>query len=159
LRDWRLGRETLADRRRPVEARRRSFTVSAYSEPRLCRYRAGMQWAANSSFPFNAGLVARARLPIRHYPHRDPIQMERRCRLRALMMADSINTKDWLEPERHHWAQQDWRTVVVSETLPGLQEWTPGAELPQPTDCSHISPWPKRAAQRIVHAALLPLFD
>src|SRR5262249_32435887 len=78
---------------------------------------------------------------------------------RALMMADSINTKDWLEPERHHWAQQDWRTVVVSETLPGLQEWTPGAELPQPTDCSHISPWPKRAAQRIVHAALLPLFD
>ncbi|HYF37471.1 MAG TPA: glycosyltransferase family 2 protein, partial [Prosthecobacter sp.] len=84
---WEEGKETLADRARPIEERRRWYTMSEYSEPRLCRYRESMQWPPTVSFPFNAGYVARTRLPIRHYPHRDPVQLERRCLLRAVMMA------------------------------------------------------------------------
>ena len=88
VRAWETGKETLDDRARPIAERRRWFTVSPYSEPRLCRYRTTMRWPPTVSFPYNAGYRARARLPIRHYPHRDPVQLERRCRLRAAMMAD-----------------------------------------------------------------------
>ena len=80
---WESGRETVADRQQPIEKRRRWFTRSIYSEPRLCRYRTSMRWPPTASFPYNAGFVARERLPIRHYPHRDPLQLDRRCRLRA----------------------------------------------------------------------------
>jgi glycosyltransferase involved in cell wall biosynthesis len=73
---WDRGEETLADRARPIEDRRRHYTVSVYSEPRLCRYRETMQWPPTVSFPYNAGFVARERLPIRHYPYRDPVQLE-----------------------------------------------------------------------------------
>src|SRR5216684_3039980 len=102
VRAWEAGEETLADRLRPIEERRRWFTPSVYSEPRLCRYRSAMQWPPTVSFPYNAGFVARARLPIRHYPHCDPIQLERRCRLRAIMMADAQNRSHWSRPELHH---------------------------------------------------------
>ncbi|HEV2472408.1 MAG TPA: glycosyltransferase family 2 protein, partial [Chthonomonadales bacterium] len=150
---WEWGQETLADRNRPIEDRRRWFTVNSYTEPRLCRYRESMQWPEGVSFPYNAGYIARERLPIRHYPHRDPMQLARRCRLRAIMMAD---------PElacSRHWAEADWRRQVVPENLPGLQYWQPGTELPQPRFTNHLAPLPKRALQRLVHACCLPLLD
>ena len=40
---WERGEESLEDRRRPIETRRRHYTVSSYTEPRLCRYRSTMQ--------------------------------------------------------------------------------------------------------------------
>ena len=84
--DYESGRvDVLEDRRRPVAERRRFYKVSRYTEPRMFKYRRSMRWAERSSFPFNAGFVARERMPIRHYPHRDPLQMQRRFRLRAGM--------------------------------------------------------------------------
>ncbi len=71
------NRETMEERQHPIEARRRWFTPSHFSEPRLCRYRETMQWPPTVSFPSNAGFVARERLPIRHYPCRDPLQLQR----------------------------------------------------------------------------------
>ena len=68
VKSWADGNETIADRQRPIEERRQWFTLSDYSEPRLCRYRESMQWPATHSFPVNAGYLARERLPIRHYP-------------------------------------------------------------------------------------------
>jgi glycosyltransferase involved in cell wall biosynthesis len=84
---WRAGKETVADRQRPIADRRRWFTVSSYSEPRLCRYRSTMRWPKSASFPINAGFVARERLPVRHYLHRDPPQLNKRCKIRALTVA------------------------------------------------------------------------
>jgi hypothetical protein len=156
---WQAGRETLADRARPIEQRRCSFTVSAYSEPRLCRYRATMRWPPTVSFPFNAGFRARARLPIRHYPHRDPVQLERRCRLRAAMMADPENRRHWPRPDAHHWAQSDWRSFIVAADDPDLHQWQPGAALPEFDFASHLAQPHVRAAQRIAHACLLPFLD
>jgi glycosyltransferase involved in cell wall biosynthesis len=60
VRAWQEGQETLSDRARPIEQRRRCFTASPYTEPRLCRYRATMRWPPTVSFPFNAGFRARA---------------------------------------------------------------------------------------------------
>ena len=52
----------------------------------MFRYRRHISWNAPGAFPRNAGYVARERISIRHYPHRDPEQMERRHRLRAGML-------------------------------------------------------------------------
>jgi glycosyltransferase involved in cell wall biosynthesis len=157
--NWAEGKETLADRQRPIEERRRWFTPSIYSEPRLCRYRETMQWPPTVSFPFNAGFVARERLPIRHYPHRDPVQLERRCRLRAIMMADKENRAHWTRPDLHHWAQSEWQKFITPDNLPELQQWLPRAGLPEFHLTNHLAPWQKRLTQRMVHALCLPALD
>lgn len=151
--DWLEGRETIRDRWRPIEERRRWFTLSAYSEPRLCRYRETMEWPETVSFPYNAGYVAVERLPIRHYPHRDPVQLARRCRLRAAMMAEPDNVCN------RHWRQADWRHHVLPDTSPELRYWKQGTALPETHLKNHLaSPW-KRAAQRVVHACFLRWLD
>lgn len=156
---WEAGRETVADRCRPIEQRRRRFIPSRYSEPRLCKYRSTMQWPTAVSFPYNAGFVARERLPIRHYPHRDPAQLDRRCRLRAIMMADAQNRAHWSKPELHHWAQSEWRTFIVDEADPDLLCWQPGAELPRFHFENHLAKPHIRLAQYLTHRTLLPFLD
>jgi glycosyltransferase involved in cell wall biosynthesis len=150
---WEGGRETLADRARPIHDRRRWYIPASYSEPRMCRYRRTMRWPSTVSFPYNAGFIARERLPIRHYPHRDPAQLVRRCHLRAAMMADGTR------PEWHHWNNTDWRTFVTSDSSPGLKYWNPGQDLPRVDFSSHLSKGHIRLMQRLTHAFLLPALD
>lgn len=153
---WELGEETIADRSRPISDRRRNFTVSTYAEPRMCRYRSSMRWPVEVSFPFNAGLVARERLPIRHYPLRDPKQIDRRCKLREIMMADSVNRSNWSHPEAHHWNVRDWKAFVSPDDLDGLQNWAPGDQLPRVRQTNHIANGLKRKAQMAAYALGLP---
>jgi Glycosyl transferase family 2 len=159
LEAWESGAETMRDRSRPIEDRRRHYTVSVYAEPRLCRYRSTMQWPTSVSFPFNAGYVARERLPIRHYPHRDPVQLERRCRLRAVMMADKENRSNWSRPELHQWAESEWHKFITPDNLPDLKHWMPGTELPHVQQTNHLRPLHIRAVQRLLHTFFLPLLD
>jgi glycosyltransferase involved in cell wall biosynthesis len=156
---WDRGEETLQDRQRPIEERRRRYIVSDYSEPRLCRYRSTMQWPPTVSFPFNAGFVARERLPIRHYPHRDPLQLERRCRLRAIMMADAENRGNWSRPELHHWSEREWKKFVTPDELPGLMFWKPGTDIELVHHRNHLRGPLVRAMQRLLHACCLPILD
>ena len=156
---WERGEETINDRQRPIAERRRYFTPSYYSEPRLCRYRSTMKWPETCSFPINAGFMARERLPIRHYPHRDPVQLERRYRLRAIMMADATNRKNWAKPEQHHWSEADWRKFIVSNDKPELQYWQPSTDLPRYQFTNHLKPPHMRLVQRLIHALLLPILD
>ncbi|MBA3832902.1 MAG: glycosyltransferase family 2 protein [Chthoniobacterales bacterium] len=156
---WECGEETLTDRERSIADRRRHYTISSYSEPRLCRYRSTMHWPETVSFPFNAGYVARERLPIRHYPHRDPVQLERRCRLRKIMMADPGNRRNWSRPELHHWAETAWRKFITPADLPELKLWKTGTDLPLVHEASHIKPPYLRAVQRLIYATALPLLD
>ena len=151
--EWEQGRETLADRPRPIEERRRWFTVNAYTEPRLCRYRDSMQWPETVSFPYNAGYLARERLPIRHYPHRDPLQLARRCRLRVAMMEEPENDCN------KHWSPADWRIHLVPDGSSDLRYWKPGTDLPELHFTNHLARLPKRICQRLAHAWLLPLLD
>ncbi|HZR18617.1 MAG TPA: glycosyltransferase family 2 protein [Verrucomicrobiae bacterium] len=150
---WCSGKETMLDRKRPISERRRSYTISSYTEPRLCRYRQSMRWPENVSFPFNGGYTAVERLPIRHYPHRDPAQLQRRCCVRAMMMAEPDNTC------AQHWNATDWRQFIYPDHAGGLQYWEPGAELPDPQSREHLAGMPKRALQRLCHACCLPLLD
>jgi glycosyltransferase involved in cell wall biosynthesis len=159
VRAWDSGRETLADRSRPIEDRRRWFIPNPYSEPRLCKYRSTMQWPTTVSFPYNAGFVARSRLPIRHYPHRDPAQLDRRCRLRAVMMADEQNRAHWSQPELHHWAQREWRTFVADDGDTNLIHWEPNTDLPRFEFTTHLAKPHVRFLQYVAHRRLLPLLD
>jgi hypothetical protein len=152
---WDAGQETVADRARAIEQRRRFYTVSVYSEPRLCQYRETMQWPSAVSFPYNAGYVARERLPIRHYPHRDPVQLERRCRLRAVMMQDPTLA----EGSFSHWNQNEWRALITPDDLPGLQHWAPGTEFSEVHALNHLPGFRQRATQRIAHTFCLPVLD
>jgi glycosyltransferase involved in cell wall biosynthesis len=156
---WERGDEALADRARPIETRRRHFVPSVYSEPRLCRYRATMRWPDGVSFPFNAGFLARERLPIRHYPHRDPAQLARRVRLRSIMMEDADNRRNWTQPEIHHWVEAEWRRFVIKDTDPDLRFWPPGEELPRYQFVNHLRAPQTRLVQRAVHTFLLPVLD
>jgi hypothetical protein len=114
-----------------------------------------MQWPETVSFPFNAGYVARERLPIRHYPHRDPVQLESRCLLRVIMMTDP--TYDGRSFRR--WAQGEWRTFVTSDEQPELKHWVSGTDLPLVHQTNHLRPVHVRAVQRFVHAFCLPMLD
>ena len=67
---------------------------------------------------------------IRHYPHRDPVQLNRRCRLRAIMMSDKDNRLNWSRPELHHWAEGEWRKFITPDSCSELRYWEPGFDLP-----------------------------
>lgn len=156
---WDSGMDTVRERSRAIEERRRWYIPSTYAEPRLCRYRSSMRWPPSASFPFNAGYIAHERLPIRHYPHRDPVQLARRCRLRAAMMTDPVNRANWDQPESHHWDAGDWHQFITDDQAPGLRYWQQGTELPEVRCRNHLAAPPIRFAQRLVHALLLPLLD
>jgi hypothetical protein len=159
------------DRARPIEERRRYYKISAYSEPRMFRYRRTMRWPQTASFPFNAGFTAKERIPIRHYPHRDPEQMENRFRLRAAMMKLKAHAGG-------HWKLEDWRMELVdssgaseaassnvglgvapSITDGPLLHWPPGSPLVEQPLQNHLPAAHVRLAQRLIHPLLLPMLD
>jgi hypothetical protein len=166
--------DILADRLRPIELRRRFYKIVSYSEPRMFRYRKTMRWAPNDAGPFNMGILARARLPIRHYPHRDPLQMERRYRLRAGILR--LGGQAYA-----HWKLEDWRKDVVDmdsgssnfgertvneglssevgHTDGQLREWIPGTALPQVNFQNHLEPLHKRLMKRVMYRTVVPWMD
>ena len=172
--DYESGRvDTLDDRRRPIGERRRFYKASTYAEPRMFRYRRSVRWPADASFPFNAGFVARERIPIRHYPHRDPMQMKRRFALREGQMRRNAHAGS-------HWKIDDWRDELVDASgvtdasgkpvktgLAGengidvgpLHHWAAGTPFPEVPLHNHLPPWRVRLQQRIVHPALIPVLD
>lgn len=171
--DYESGKvDIAADRKRPIEERRRYYKISEYAEPRMFRYRRGMKWPHDASFPFNAGYVSRERIPIRHYPHRDPLQMERRFKLRAAMMKLKAHAGG-------HWKLDDWRKEVVDERgvsasaagqrqgLAGesgidtgeLHFWEPGTTLEEVPLHNHVPAPTKRLMQRVIYPVMLPILD
>ncbi len=173
--DYESGKVSIAeDRSRSISDRRRFYKVSEYSEPRMFRYRPSMRWPETTHWPYNAGLLARERLPILHYPHRDPCQMARRFALRAAM-------KRRAAAAGNHWKTADWREDLVDaatgETLSTKRDvrgglagengidtgpllyWKPGTELPEARIYSHIPQQPKRLVQKLIYSAAVPFLD
>ncbi|MBC7782493.1 MAG: glycosyltransferase family 2 protein [Burkholderiales bacterium] len=170
--DYESGRvDVMADRQRSIIERRRYYKISDYAEPRMFRYRRTMQWPETISFPFNAGYVARERIPILHYPHRDPLQMARRYRLRAEMMKLKAAAGG-------HWKLDDWRQDVVDDVGGSeaqsrkvgiadsslvdsgpLLHWTPGTPLTESPRYNHVRPVRQRVATRLLYATGVSLLD
>lgn len=145
------------DRARSIADRRPYYVPQFdYSEPRFFRYRRAMKWNPPAFAPFNAGFVARRRIPIRHYPHRDPQQMERRFRLRHKMLQEMGK----MDPNyASHW-QSDWQSELVPANSPGVLRWDPAqGDLLPCQDSSHLPGRWRRSLQFAIHFATLPALD
>jgi hypothetical protein len=169
--EYEQGKDILEDRKKPIAQRRRFYTIPTYSEPRMFRYRRTMKWPQTAAWPYNMGVAARKRIPIRHYPHRDPLQMQRRYRLRHAMMR-LTNVSGPI-----HWDVLDWRKDVFNldggntsgapqgmKSVAGLtneelHEWQPGQPLPEVDFTNHLPPAHKRWLQRIASATIVPMLD
>jgi hypothetical protein len=142
---------------RPVEDRLRYFSVEDWSEPRLCQYRSSMKWPADASFPRKAGIIAKNRLLIRHYPHRTPVQMAKRYALRSLQVrAEESKTEKGLD---HHWAKENWRKdIITSDPKKALTYWEPDSSLPTN---EHLLARPKlmRLLKHVVYRLPNPILD
>ena len=163
---WEEGRETEASREQHIMERRRYYQIGQYSEPRLFRYRRTMRWPPWCSSPLLGGLIARKRIPLLHYPHRDPAQMRKRVRLRA-------EQKKYRSHEAFHWSVDDWRKEVVSTAefadtssassvheLGQLHYWKPGTRLPLiPDTADHMDQPMKRLAKRLAYGTCIKMLD
>jgi glycosyltransferase involved in cell wall biosynthesis len=149
---WDKARETQADRARPISERRRYYNVLRWTEPRMFCYRPSMQWWPYFAYPYNAGFVARRRIPVRHYPHRDVLQLKKRWLLRKLMAP--LTEGSWT-----HWRHSNWTKLVAEDGSSGLNYWQPGTELPVLDDQHHLPHQPKRGLQWMAHRFFLPVLD
>lgn len=138
----------------PIESKLRFYIIREHAEPRFFQYRSRMQWPSNASSPRQAGFVSRARIPVRHYPHRNPIQMHKKCVIRSTMIQDRSNSSVWQSASTHHWQAVDWRSLVVPNDSEGLRYWAHGATLPQKHLTNHLPSAPKRLLQRLIHTRL-----
>lgn len=146
----------IADRQRPIQERRRFFIPLRYSEPRLFRYRRGMCWLPTLPGPFNSGFVARERIPVQHYPHRDPIQMRRRFHLRNIMRRD-IRLRN--PSAIAHWDITNWEEELVKSADERLMLWRPNSPLPSIQWLNHIAPSWKRSLQWMLYRTCVRAFD
>ena len=142
VRDWEEGRESVRDRSRPIEERRRRYVVQEFPEPRLFRYRRGMKWPAGSPVPRCGGLPAEARIPVRHYRWRDPLQAAARCELRRAMKRGGADTGP-------HWELRDWKEWIANDEDPRLLWHVPGAALPDPGLRNHLVEGWRGLARRV----------
>lgn len=141
---WDRGEESLADRARPIEHRRTRYVVQDFPEPRLFRYRKRMSWPADAYVPCRGGLIARARVQIRHYRWRDPVQAAQRCALRRATHLSGNRVGA-------HWDLNDWREWLANDDDPRLLRHTPGAPLPDPALTNHLPPPARAAAQGLFY--------
>lgn len=145
---WMRGEESVADRARPIAARRRWFMVEPIAELRFCRYRRSMRWGRGHNFPFSPGRIAFERIPVRHYRWRDPEQMEARCRLRA-MMANISHHGD-------HWSKEDWHSWLVDESDTRVSRWEEGRPLPVRHGTEHLVAGVRGILQNTMYRCGLP---
>lgn len=139
---WESGREGIADRARPIDDRRTHFIANDFPEVRLFRYRPSMRWPATLMQPRFCGVMARARIAVRHDKWRDPLQAQWRSTLRQVMAPR-------MAVGGEHWTSQPWQSQVrrANEAMP----WARWEQAPQPP--RHIPPPAKHMAVRFAHAS------
>lgn len=57
------------------------------------------------------------------------------------------------------WNVQTWEDLLLDQTGDKLLYWPPGEPLPEYQFTNHLAGPCKRALQRVIHAALLPVLD
>jgi hypothetical protein len=104
---------------------RRYYNVLSHSEPRGLQFRSSMKWPPNIAYPYNAAHFSSARIPVRHYPQRSPLQLQKRWALRYIL--SSLADQNW-----SHWQQKSWELLLADESDQDLFYWEQGEDLP---DC------------------------
>lgn len=144
---WLAGRESLADRTRPIGERRRYYRVNS-TEPRFFMHRDSLEWDERFPWPHRLGLYAKERVFVRHYQFRDPVQMEQRIQDRLAAKRDGCGSFS-------HVQNADWKTYIRKAAdmhcLAGANnDWeiNPG-EL-----SSHLEPTGRRLVKRLYYGIL-----
>ncbi len=112
---------------------RRYYNVLDHSEPRAFQYRKSMKWPPYIAYPYYSAYFSSSRIPVRHYPQRNPLQLQRRWALRHILapLAD---------PNWSHWHLSDWRDLLANASDNDLCFWSHGSELPiMPRSVNHYS--------------------
>ena len=151
---WKRGKEGIEDRDRPIKERHRYYVPLKYPEPRLFQYRTEMKWTEAGSFPFNAGYPAQKRIPIRHYPHRDPQQLKKRVALRSA----AANRPD-LPTDFPHWKIDEWNDFVINENDDDLRYWKTGSDLPTFNWTNHMPGGIRRLIKRALYMGPVHILD
>lgn len=122
---------------------------SMWYETRLMKFRPGMRWGKGQPVPFDAGLPAFERIPIRHYRWRTPAQMRARLRLRLIQAKLDEHGDHWMRDQLDHWLMRD--------DDPNLRLWDGFSDLPHFHDLRHLEHPRKRMLRNVYYRTGMPL--
>ena len=142
--EWLAGRESLADRARPIGERRRYYRVNS-TEPRFFMHRDSLQWDERFPWPHRLGVYARERIFVRHYQFRDPVQMEQRVKDR--LAAKSLGCGSFSHVEQEDWQSYMRKAADMNHCAIGANAWE---TLPGETPC-HLEPLTRRILKKIYY--------
>ena len=108
---WEAGRESLADRQRPIGQRRRYYRAT-YQELRFMRHHPRLAWRAAEHWPRPRGPLSPRLILVQHFRSRDPVQLQARYAVRQ--RAAELGQR---KPD-HHWRVDaaNWRQLVVASS-------------------------------------------
>lgn len=140
---WKEGKETLESRKIPIGARRRYYKCDT-SEPRLFKHRDDIRWDIKNSVPSRLGVVARARIPVKHYKWRDPEQIIARMRTRKIV--DTTIEKGWIDINL-----DDFETHIADSHALSLDDGVAGYQIHEEVLPLHLGKKWRRALKIMLY--------
>jgi hypothetical protein len=122
--------------------------TSMWYETRLVKFRPGMRWGKAQPVPFDPGLPAFERIPVRHYRWRSPAQMRARLRLRLIQAKLDIHGDHWMRDQLDQWLHAD--------DDPSLRLWDAASDLPHFHDLRHLEDPRKRTLRNVYYRLGIP---
>lgn len=135
--NWRMGKESIADRIKPIEERRRFYRMHT-SQIRMFRNLPWLRWNEDVHHPTFLAKSATERLVYRHYQYRDPLQIEKRIQTRRDWLTNAAVMKD-----NPHWGKERWTEAVSLSSDSSLKMAIPGL----PLEVDPELPTPNRSQQ------------
>lgn len=140
---WKAGKETVSDRERPIQERRRYYRTD-HSEVRFVRHRDGLVWEEGCAWPYHIGPVAEKRIPMQHFQYRDPEQIKKRLVARRKAYEDG----------HHRWGDNDpkaWKEKIIDASTLHYDEQDGDFVIEGNLLPNHIESWPRRILKRVCH--------
>ena len=140
---WQSGDETLEDRGRPIQKRRRYYRSDS-SEARFFRHRKRLVWDEDCAWPYHLGPVAKNRIPVQHFLYRDPEQIKQRLQTR----------REAFEEGHHRWGENDpdaWKQKIVEASALHYDSHDGDFVIEEELLPNHLESLPRRVVKRIFH--------
>ncbi|MBC8002845.1 MAG: glycosyltransferase family 2 protein [Opitutaceae bacterium] len=120
------------------------YYKAGYSEPHCFRHRQRLSWTSATSWPKHAGVAARIRPLLKHYPHRTPKQIQMRLDLRRAVRAKGFNGWD-------HASQVTWQEKIVDHSECLVDDGSGHYSFDESKLPQHIEPLPRRLCKMLMH--------
>jgi len=140
---WKRGKETLDDRNRPIQDRRRHYRTDS-SEERFVKHREGLKWEENCSWPYHIGPVAEERIPVQHFKYRDPKQIKKRMATRGEQYKKGHHNWGYYDPE-------NWEKNIVESEKLHYDDHSGDFVVEEELMPEYLESWPHRFVKRVCH--------